>query len=355
MIDKNVNYAYPQKFAEGGEVEVTDLSGLQQEPLGNDMVLVKFQDGSYGKTQKALFEAAESLGAPMGSQKDFANWHLTEWAPKVVSDPAFIAAHDQFNTDQPSYNQKVMDSDPQYAQNRLAFVQTHAPNNAAAISAAEELVSTGNYLAKSPPVENPTFTDQVPGYTVGGVEFQGPDMPPPGGMATTMAVGEEDGGGLDGGDVATTRMVGEEEGMDGFPGGMATTMAMGEEDGGNPFLPAPPPVDLKPLVPIPRPDNPFLNLDPPVGIKPPPNPFQPNPPVGINPPVPIPRPDNPFLPAPPPVGGPAPFNPFPQLPTGGQGGRTYGGFNPGKNIPVDEFGNPIYVTFSSGGIAGLKQ
>jgi hypothetical protein len=389
MIDKNVNYAYPQKFAEGGEVEVTDLSGLQQEPLGNDMVLVKFQDGSYGKTQKALFEAAESLGAPMGSQKDFANWHLTEWAPKVVSDPAFIAAHDQFNTDQPSYNQKVMDSDPQYAQNRLAFVQTHAPNNAAAISAAEELVSTGNYLAKSPPVENPTFTDQVPGYTVGGVEFQGPDMPPPGGMATTMAVGEEDGGGLDGGgldggDVATTRMVGEEEGMDGFPGGMATTMAMGEEDGGglmpnqpppgmattmamgeedggNPFLPAPPPVDLKPLVPIPRPDNPFLNLDPPVGIKPPPNPFQPNPPVGINPPVPIPRPDNPFLPAPPPVGGPAPFNPFPQLPTGGQGGRTYGnepvfgGFNPGKNIPVDEFGNPIYATFSNGGIAGLKR
>ena len=222
------------------------------------------------------------------------------------------------------------------------------------------------------------------------------------GMYTTMAMGEEDGGnagiGPDGnvlpgpGAPATTRMVGEEEGMDGFPGGMATTMAMGEEDGGNagtgpdgnvlpgpggggmattmamgeedggnPFLPAPPPVDLKPLVPIPRPDNPFLNLDPPVGIKPPPNPFQPNPPVGINPPVPIPRPDNPFLPAPPPVGGTAPFNPFPQLPTGGQGGRTYGnepvfgGFNPGKNIPVDEFGNPIYATFSNGGIAGLKR
>ena len=339
MIDKNVNYAYPQKFAEGGEVEVTDLSGLQQEPLGNDMVLVKFQDGSYGKTQKALLEAAESLGAPMSSQKDFANWHLTEWAPKVVSDPAFIAAHDQFNTDQPSYNQKVMDSDPQYAQNRLAFVQTHAPNNAAAISAAEELVSTGNYtvernaLAKPPPVENPTFTDQVPGYTVGGVEFQGPDIPPPGGMATTMAVGEEDGGGLDGGDAAPSSF---------------------SEYGGNPFLTASPPIDLKPFVPIPRPDNPFLNPGPPVGINPPPNPFQPNPPVGINPPVPIPQP-NPFLPAPFPVGGPAPFNPFPQLPTGGQGGRTYGGFNPGKNIPVDKFGNPIYVTFSSGGIAGLKQ
>jgi hypothetical protein len=85
--------------------------------------------------------------------------------------------------------------------------------------------------------------------------------------------------------------------------GMYTTMAMGEEDGGNPFLPAPPPVgvsppiDIKPPVPIPRPDNPFLNPGPPVGIDPPP-----------------------------PVGGTAPFNPFPQLPTGGQGGRTYGNY-----------------------------
>ena len=148
------------------------------------------------------------------------------------------------------------------------------------------------------------------------------------GMYTTMAMGEEDGGnagiGPDGnvkpgpGAPATTRMVGEEEGMDGFPGmattlamgeedgggtPMITTQAMGEEDGGNPFLPAPPPVgvsppiDIKPPVPIPRPDNPFLNPGPPVGIDPPP-----------------------------PVGGTAPFNPFPQLPTGGQGGRTYGNY-----------------------------
>ena len=119
--------------------------------------------------------------------------------------------------------------------------------------------------------------------------------------------------------------------------------------------------------PTPRPDNPFLNPDPPVGINPPPNPFQPgppvginppininppvgtNPPIGINPPAPLPRPDNPFL------------NPFPQLPTGGQGGRTYGtapvfgGFNPGKNFPTDEFGNPLPVPFNNGGIAGLRR
>ena len=204
----------------------------------------------------------------------------------------------------------------------------------------------GNFYASELPSQGPTPDDGLrdimnqsgTGLSGGSLEdIMNRPRPELGdGMYTTMAMGEEDGGnagiGPDGnvlpgpGAPATTRMVGEEEGMDGFPGGMATTMAMGEEDGGNPFLPAPPPVDLKPLVPIPRPDNPFLNLDPPVGIKPPPNPFQPNPPVGINPPVPIPRPDNPFLPAPPPVGGPAPFNPFPQLPTGGQGGRTYGNY-----------------------------
>jgi len=149
-------------------------------------------------------------------------------------------------------------------------------------------------------------------------------------------------------------------GMDG--GIMAPTPITGET-----MAPPPVPADVTdPLIsptPPPRPDNPFLNPNPPVGINPPPNPFQPSPPVGINPPVPLPRPDNPFFdPAPPPVfGGPAPVNPFPQLPTGPQGGRTYGnapvfgGFNPGRNIPTDEFGNPIAVPYSNGGIAGLRR
>ena len=381
MMNKSLNYAYPQKFADGGEVQVTDLSGLKQEPLGNDMVLVKFQDGSYGKTQKALFQAAESLGAPMGSQKDFANWHLNEWAPKVVSDPAFKAAHDKFNTDQISYNQAVMDSDPQYAQNRLAFVQTNAPNNAAAISAAEELVATGNYAEKpseqkstsysfvdadgnsysmgdarpghsgtsleraianvqeyydfapgsftvSVPsekrlvgtydsgsgsfqaAENPTYTDQVPGYTEGGVEFQGPDMPPPD-MATTLAMGEEDGGGgviepdlprppnpflgLEP-DTFTTMAKGEEDGgllpIPENPIGDLTTMAMGEEDGGGGFLLPPP-----------------SQIDPPMfqPVTPPPN-------TGYTPPpVVVPEFD--------------PLQVAPGLPQGDFRGRTYGAYS----------------------------
>ena len=206
----------------------------------------------------------------------------------------------------------------------------------------------GNFYASELPSQGPTPDDGLrdimnqsgTGLSGGSLEdIMNRPRPELGdGMYTTMAMGEEDGGnagiGPDGnvlpgpGAPATTRMVGEEEGMDGFPGdgmpnqpppGMATTMAMGEEDGGgtpmittqamgeedggNPFLPAPPPVgvsppiDIKPPVPIPRPDNPFLNPGPPVGIDPPP-----------------------------PVGGTAPFNPFPQLPTGGQGGRTYGNY-----------------------------
>ena len=351
MMSKSLNYAYPQKFAEGGEVQVTDLSGLKQEPLGNDMVLVKFQDGSYGKTQKALFEAAESLGAPMGSQKDFANWHLNEWAPKVVSDPAFEAAHDKFNTDQISYDQAVMDSDPQYAQNRLAFVQTHAPNNAAAISAAEELVATGNYAA-----ENPTYTDQILGYTEEGVEFQGPDMPPsqpkgPGIPATTRMVGEEEGmEGLPPPGMATTMAMGEEEGglpLPKEPGGELTTMAMGEEDGGGGVIEP----DL------PRPPNPFLDLEPDTfttmamgeedgGLPIPEKPIgnlttmamgeedgggpSPLPPPSLDPPMfpPVTPPPNTGY-TPPPVVAPefAPLPVAPGLPQGGSQGRTYGAYS----------------------------
>ena len=151
---------------------------------------------------------------------------------------------------------------------------------------------------------NPTYTDQIPGYTEDGVEFQGPDMPPsqpegPGipattrmvgeeeGMdwfdtrATTMAMGEEDGGGLmpppgggPGEGQLTTLMKGEEDGGGLMPppgGGMVTTQAMGEEDGGG-LMPPPGEGQLttmamgeeegEGLMPDPpRPPNPFLDLE----------------------------------------------------------------------------------------------
>ena len=106
------------------------------------MVLLEFADGSKRMTQKALYEAADSLGAfdNMTSGDDFADWHLNTWAGGVVSDPQYKAAHKQFNTSQISYNNALMEANPEIAQNRLAFVQRYAPNNQAAIDAAQSLV-----------------------------------------------------------------------------------------------------------------------------------------------------------------------------------------------------------------------
>jgi len=142
MMGKSLNYAYPQRFEDGGAVKMTDVSSGQNEALGNDMVLLTFADGSKRMTQKALYEAADSLGAfdNMSSGDDFADWHLNTWAGGVVSDPQYKAAHDQFNTSQIAYNNSLMESNPEIAQNRLAFVQQHAPNNQAALDAAQGLV-----------------------------------------------------------------------------------------------------------------------------------------------------------------------------------------------------------------------
>ena len=129
------------RFADGGEVEMTDMSGGKNESLGNDMVMLTFADGTKRQTQKALYEAAKDLGAleNMESGQDFADWHLNEWAGKVVSDPEYIAAHDKFNTNQIAYNQALMDANPEIAKNRLAFTQQYAGGNQAAMAAAQEL------------------------------------------------------------------------------------------------------------------------------------------------------------------------------------------------------------------------
>ena len=143
MMGKSLTYAYPQQFEDGGAVKMTDVSAGKNEQLGNDMVLLTFADGSKRMTQKALYEAADSLGAfdNMSSGDDFADWHLNTWAGGVVSDPQYKAAHDQFNTSQIGYNNALMEANPEIAQNRLAFVQQHAPNNQAALDAAQQLVS----------------------------------------------------------------------------------------------------------------------------------------------------------------------------------------------------------------------
>ncbi len=69
-----------------------------------------------------------------------AAWHLSVWGEKFLGVPKYEAAHDHFNTDQISYNTALIEANPEIAENRLAFVQQHAPNNQAAIDAAQSLI-----------------------------------------------------------------------------------------------------------------------------------------------------------------------------------------------------------------------
>ena len=183
MMGKSLGYAYPQRFDKGGEVKMTDVSGGKNESLGNDMVLLEFADGSKRMTQKALYEAADSLGAfdNMTSGDDFADWHLNTWAGGVVSDPQYKAAHNQFNTNQIAYNTALMEANPEIAQNRLAFVQQYAPNNQAAIDAAQSLVDqysggTGvNFTPSS--MTSMTNVDLTAPATDGGIASLVPEAP----------------------------------------------------------------------------------------------------------------------------------------------------------------------------------
>jgi len=138
----NNPFMRPVGYSEGGSVKMTDINNGKNEQLGNDMVLLEFADGTKRMTQKALYEAAESLGAfdNMTNEKDFADWHLNTWAGGVVNDPQYKAAHDTFNTNQIAYNNALMEANPEIAKNRLAFVQQHAPNNTAALEAAQALI-----------------------------------------------------------------------------------------------------------------------------------------------------------------------------------------------------------------------
>ena len=237
---------------------------------------------------------------------------------------------------------------------------------------------------------NSTFTDQVPGYVVDGEEFMGPDMAPPPGRGAGFDFGAPANLGDTHYDPQLDTTYTYQEKYDGDKGlysGWDITEGTGRIMTGGPALPAPTPITGGPLAPTPimgetmapppvpvdvapppPPDNPFATPPVPGGVIASPgiplNSFNPvsRPVVPNDPTVGIPPMPNPFDPAPPPVfGGPAPVNPFPQLPTGAQGGRTYGnapvfgGFNPGRNIPTDEFGNPIAVPYSNGGIAGLRR
>jgi hypothetical protein len=188
MMNKSLNYAYPRKYAEGGEVPQTNT-------FVRDGVEFVEHNG-----QMVSKEALDVLNMAVGLRDEDMRYDVNNDGRIGAGDAVEFLRYAKLE----DYND---DS---------GFMSQFYDQGAAA--------------------ENPTYTDQVPGYTEGGVEFQGPDMPPP----------RPEG-------VATTRMVGEEEGMEGLPPpGMATTMAMGEEDGGG--------GGIEPD--LPRPPNPFLGLEP---------------------------------------------------------------------------------------------
>lgn len=92
---------------------VVDIIKGPNEKFGNDMVLMTFADETRTVTQKAFYEAAESLDAfdTIMSQEDFSNWHIKTWASKINSDERFASAHEQFSLSQAYYNSQIEISD----------------------------------------------------------------------------------------------------------------------------------------------------------------------------------------------------------------------------------------------------
>ena len=108
-------------IANNENLTAIDITDGPQEMLGNDMVMLSFEDNSRVLTQKALYEAAEGLGAfeAIRSQQDFSDWHQNTWASAVSTDEKFAAAHEAFNTAQIQYNSALLIKNP-----NIAYIQS---------------------------------------------------------------------------------------------------------------------------------------------------------------------------------------------------------------------------------------
>ena len=211
----------PMVMTNTENLSVVDVGGQNpNERLGNDMVMMTFADGTKRQTQKALYEAANELGVldDMSSGDDFADWHLNEWAGKVVSDPTYKAAHDTFNTNQIGYNQTLMDNDPTIAASRLSFVQANAGDNQAAIDAAQGVYDQ-YYGGDDVVSDSDTVVDGTPG-----------------GGSTVIDSGLGDGGvtGLDG---PVTTFRGDTSGDGDGSGGVRSVVRYGTPEGRSLFGP----------------------------------------------------------------------------------------------------------------------
>ena len=136
------------------------------EAIGNDTVYVAFSDGSRATVQKGMIDALNQYGLldDVKSRDNFNEVVQNVSAASVQRPNSNLAqAHSLFNTKQTAYNDALMQANPQLAQNRLAFVQQNAPDNQAALAAAQTLVDSvapppdGKIPTLPPVFQMPTF------------------------------------------------------------------------------------------------------------------------------------------------------------------------------------------------------
>ncbi len=209
MINKSLNYAYPRKYAEGGDVEAPP-PGFDLGTVDNSMItglkgdVIKQANGRY-----TFFTYDNAAGKKEGDFTGSGRSTMNNLSEKEFAQMTGIP---------------VGELSGDLIRNPEGQLMTAA---------------MGENDDMPPPRPDGVATTRMVG------EEEGMDGFPPPGMATTMAMGEEEGG----------------LPLPKEPGGELTTMAMGEEDGGLPF---PPPEN--PVIPPP-------SIDPPISqpIAPPPN------------------------------------------------------------------------------------
>ena len=191
--DEAANMAGKNTYLKTDNVNVVDAdvsggfggaSGMSNEMLGNDTVFVQFADGTKVTAQKGMIDAMNQydLLGNIQSRDDFNNMVL-DISRASVRDPKsdLGMAHSLFNEKQIAYNTALTEANPEIAQNRLAFVQRYAPNNQAAIDAAQSLVDqysggTGvNFTPSS--MTSMTNVDMTAPATDGGIASLVPEAP----------------------------------------------------------------------------------------------------------------------------------------------------------------------------------
>lgn len=324
MMSKSLNYAYPQKFAEGGDVASGGVgpdayigpnegSVFQVVNPGPASGVAVVMDGDVAPEQKSTsyaFVDADGNSYSMGDSRPGHDGTSLERAIANLQEYHDLAPG-SFTVSVPSEKRLVGTYDSDSGSFQAATSDMRDINGFSAVPGMATTMAMGEEDA---PFAEPTIeeirdlldplpdpiTTMAMGEEAGTGYVDGGGLMPPPGTATTMALGEEDGGGL-----MPPLNPFEKFLLDSFPDSTTTT-ALGEEDGG---MPLPPGVD--PMVPVP--DTPVVSLPPgvdPMFPAPVVNPvFTPSPVVN---PVFTSSPDNTaFTPPPPPPGQ----------------GRTYGAYS----------------------------